>query len=201
MSRNFFKNDYYRKKPKKKVSKLDTRDTKFKCKCCKNSFKTQARFSNHDKKYRNYCSECRKVCYMCRSRHGGRGNTCTKYCADRYKKLKWQWKKKTKHKEFSALDKKLKNFTLHSINENVLKVIFGAETKFIQERSKAIATSMEMIQSKTNLTSDRNKLYLSSDYPDYYIDKESFYLRTIESDTFKGRIEENISKLGLEINR
>lgn len=183
MSKNYFKNDYYRKKTKKKVPKLDSKQTTFECRCCKNSFKTQARFSNHDEKYQNYCSSCRKVCYICRCRHGGRGKTCSKYCADRYKKLRWL--SKNKNSSLIALDKKLKKFDLKSLNRKHLLEIYGDNYTDLIWRSQQIVNAMDKLQDSKKLISVNDRLYL----PNGYINKKDFKVYSTENNQLSFHIE------------
>lgn len=170
MSKNYFKNTYRRKK----VIRESIRNSyEYECKCCRKPFKSQGRFSKLDIKYRDYCSDCRKICFMCRCRHGGRGNTCSKYCADRYKKIFWHWKLNNPKNTKENLDEILSKFNLSLINKDVLRPLFGAETMFIQKRCKDISIAMFKIQDRRKLKSDGSKLLLEQNL---LIDKDTFYL-------------------------
>ncbi|MFA7327189.1 MAG: hypothetical protein WC121_11025 [Candidatus Kapaibacterium sp.] len=110
---------------------------------------------------------------MCRCRHGGRGNTCTKYCADRYKILRWAWKKQHSSESLNKLDKLLAKYDLTSIHYEILKPLFGLGTTFIQNRCKGISEFMMVLQDHRKLESIGGKLIIDEDL---YIDKNNFYL-------------------------
>ena len=169
MTREYFKNPYRRKK--KTIS--STKSYEFECRCCKQLFISQGRFSNKDVRYKHYCSTCRKVCFMCRCRHGGRGNTCSKYCADKYKILCWHWKLYNTSSSKKKLDAILTNFDLNMINMNILKPLFGLGTTFIKNRCKGISEFMIVLQDHRKLESIGEKLIIDGHL---YIDKNNFYL-------------------------
>jgi hypothetical protein len=184
MSKKYFNNDYCRKKPKTRAKQHVKKPIKFWCKCCKEKFNTQARFSNSDNKYIDYCSNCRKVCFVCRCRHGGRGNTCSKFCADRYKKLCWQWKLHDASYTKKKLDSILCNFDLHLINTKILIPIYESKTTYIQRRCNSIDETLLKLQDHTKLESIGEKLILDEHL---YINKNDFRLY---KDSFpRGKIE------------
>lgn len=170
MKKNYFKNTYKRKKVKRKSIR---NSYEYECKCCRKPFKSQGRFSKLDIKYRDYCTDCRKICFMCRCRHGNRGNTCSKFCADRYKKLCWHWKSNNSINTKTKLDAILSKFDLSLINKNLLRPLFGAETMFIQKRCKDISIAMFKIQDIRKLISKDKKIIYDQNF---WIDKCNFYL-------------------------
>lgn len=170
MSKNNFKNTYRRKK----VIRESIRNSyEYECKCCRKLFKSQGRFSKLDINYRDYCSDCRKICFLCRCRHGNRGNTCSKYCADRYKKLCWHWKLNNPKNTKEKLDAILSKFNLSLINKHVLRPLFRLEILRIQKRCKDISIAMFKIQDRRKLKSDGSGLLLEKNL---LIDKDTFYL-------------------------
>ncbi len=173
MSKKYFSNDYYREKPKTRAIQPVKKPTTFRCKCCKVKFSTQARFSNSDNKYIDYCSNCRKVCFICRCRHGGRGNTCSKFCADRYKTLRWHWKLYNASSSKKKLDSILSNFDLSLINKDILELLYKKENTIIQNRCKDISETMSKLQDNKKLKSIDEKLIIDKHL---YIDKKNFYL-------------------------
>lgn len=168
MQRKFFSSSYKLQKkettPKKNIN--------FQCRCCKKEFRSQGRFINKGGQYIEYCSDCRKICYMCSCRHGGKGNACSKFCSDRYKKLRWVWKLKSK-KALSTLDRHLREFKLEAIDTDILKEVLGKETIYIQQRSKAISKSMLSLQHKFKIISEDEKLIVNDHH---WIDKNTFYI-------------------------
>ena len=184
MSKNYFKNTYRRKK----VIRESIRNSyEYECKCCRKPFKSQGRFSKLDIKYRDYCSECRNICFMCRCRHGGRGNTCSKYCTDRYKKLCWHWKSYNPKNTKEKLDFMLLKFNLNLINKDVLRSLFKLEIQSIRERCKDISNAMFKIQGRRKLINDDSELHLDGTF---YIDKNTFYLYT--DSKIWGKIENHV---------
>jgi hypothetical protein len=186
MTREYFKNPYRRKK--KTIS--TTKSYEFECRCCKQLFISQGRFSNKDVRYKHYCSACRKVCLMCRCRHGNRGNTCSKYCADRYKKLCWHWKLNNPKNTKTKLNTILSEFNLSLINKDILRPLFGIETIYIQSRSIEIKKTMLLLQDMKKINSTGNKLIIN---PSLYLYKNTFYL--FKQDKREGRIENHIKNI------
>jgi hypothetical protein len=184
MKKNYFKNTYKRKKVKRKSIR---NSYEYECKCCRKPFKSQGRFSKLDIKYRDYCSDCRKICFMCRCRHGNRGNTCSKYCADRYKKLCWHWKSNNSINTKTKLDAILSKFNLSLINKDVLRPLFELEILSIQERCNDISNAMFKIQGRRKLINDDSELHLDETYS---IDKNTFYL--YKDSKIMGKIENHV---------
>lgn len=178
MQKNFFSNTYKRKKtsPKKQI-------LEYKCKCCGSNFHTQGRYLKLGQEYTDYCSNCRKICYMCCYRHGGKGNTCSSYCANRYKKLRWAWKLRS-NKALITLDRHLRDFKLDAIDTGILKTVYGKEAIYIQERSNEIRKAMLRMQNRSMMNNIEDKLIFKDGSwihkKTFYIFKDQFYFWPVE---------------------
>lgn len=141
------------------------------CMCCKTEFESQKRFSRRDKKYRNYCPNCRKICYLCLCRHGGQGDTCSQYCKKKYTKLRRVWRNLNPKKDIKYLENALKGFHLKRLEDDCLCCYISlGNLKPLKDNASKIRTKMIDLQDHTKLVSKDRELQFGRNS----IDKSNF---------------------------
>lgn len=145
------------------------------CMCCKTEFESQKRFSRRDKKYRNYCPNCRKICYLCLCRHGSQGDTCSQYCSNRYRSIKFKWKKLNPKRDIQYLENALKGFHLNRIEDEILEYLFTVGFyESIKNHSYVIRDKMIALQDSIRVENIGDSLCFNN----YKIEKNIFFVNS-----------------------
>jgi len=149
-----------------KVKRVRQKNTKKKvtrpiyiCFCCNINFHSQKRFSKKNEKYRNYCKDCRKICFICLCRHGRQGKTCSSYCTNKYKSLKLCWEKLNPTKSVKTLENILSKFQLEKLDKDCLRKVYSdSKIANLQQKSSQIRAAMLRLQDIYKLESESHKL-------------------------------------------